>query len=104
MVVLPVLGSVRAFPASVRDVDHDAVGPGPLHLEIGVTGANFGIRPGLSRGFGRQPFSMDLFQSGASITEVVDCEAEMMDASEIGPMRAHVRRPLILVVEHREMD
>src|ERR1700722_18480899 len=28
----------------------------------------------------------------------------MMDAAEIWPMRAHVRRPLILVVEHREMD
>jgi len=28
----------------------------------------------------------------------------MMDAAEIGPMRAHVRRPLVLVVEHREMD
>ena len=34
---------MRAFPAGVRNVDHDAVWPGPLHLEIGVTGANLGI-------------------------------------------------------------
>src|SRR5216684_8218713 len=32
----PVIASVRAFPAGVRDVDDDAIGAGPFHLEIRV--------------------------------------------------------------------
>src|SRR3954465_15752125 len=47
---------------------------------------------------------MCLFELVAGRVEILDLEAEMGDAAEIRPVRAHVERALILVVEDRQID
>src|SRR5207244_11684268 len=44
------------------------------------------------------------FELLAGLVEIVDLEAEMMDAGEVRAMRAHVRRFLVLGAEDRDID
>src|SRR5712691_8512588 len=87
--------SMRAFPAGVRDIDDDAVGPGPFLLEIDMNPIAHGGVAALLRG---KPLAVRALQLGASLVEIVHLEAEMVDAAEIGAVRAHVGRSLVLVV------
>src|SRR3954462_3607741 len=47
---------------------------------------------------------MRLFELVAGLIEILDREAEMVDAAEIRPVRTHVERALVLVVEDRQID
>src|SRR5579863_9222435 len=51
-----------------------------------------------------QPPAMRPFERLAGRIEIVDLEAEMVDAAEIGAVCAHVRRPLVFVVQDGDMD
>src|SRR6266542_2409347 len=82
----PFRRSVRAFPAGVRNVDDDAVGAGPFHLEIGVAAGRHCRIDMVLRG---QPLAVRAFERLASLVEIVDLEAEMMDAGEVRAVRAH---------------
>src|SRR5205814_1455785 len=75
--------SVRAFPAGMRDVDDDTIRSGPLHLEIRMhTVSHSGIAAVL-RG---EPLRMRRLQLVASLIEIVDLKAEMMDTVEVRPV------------------
>src|SRR5438105_9223827 len=51
-----------------------------------------------------QPLAARAFELLASLVEIVDLEAEMMDAGEVRAVRAHIRRFLVLGVEDRDID
>src|SRR6266851_4580745 len=93
--------SVRAFPAGVRDVDDDAVGSGPFHLEIGMAAGRHRRVDVVLRG---QALAIRRFELLAGRVEVVDLEAEMVDAREVRTMRPHVGRLLPLGVQDRDVD
>src|SRR5712691_7864525 len=57
-------GSMRAFPAGVRDIDDDAVGAGPFLLEIDMNLIAHGGVAALLRG---QPLAVRALQLGAKI-------------------------------------
>jgi hypothetical protein len=85
----------------MRDVDDDAIRPGPLHLEIGMhTVAHRGI----AAVFRRQPLGVRVFELLAGLVEIIDLEAEMMDPVEVGPMRADIHILFGLVSEDSDMD
>src|SRR5207302_7552551 len=85
----------------MRDVDDDAVGSRPFHLEIGVAAGRHRRIDMILRG---QPLRFGVFQLFASLVEIVDLEAEMVDAVEIWSMRADIGRRVGLVVEDRDID
>src|SRR5436190_10598292 len=85
----------------MRDVDDDAVGSGPFHLEIGVAAR---CHRGIDMVLRGQPLRVGVFQSLAGLVEIVDLEAEMMDAVEIRSMCADIGRCVGLVVEDRDID
>src|SRR5690348_1087888 len=92
---------VRAFPAGMRDVDDDPIGAGPFHLEIGLAaGRHCRIDMVLSG----QPLRFCVFEFLAGLVEIIDLEAEMMDAVEVRPMRADIGRCLGLIIEDRDVD
>src|SRR5216683_4005606 len=93
--------SVSAFPASVRDVDDDAVGASPFLLEIGVAA---GPHHRVDVVLGGQPLAARAFDLLAGRVEVVDLEAEMVNAGEVWSVRAHVGRLLALSGEDRNVD
>src|SRR6266540_2681442 len=93
--------SVRAFPAGMRDVDDDAVRAGPFHLEIGMNPVSHRRIAAVLR---FQPLAVRRFQLLAGVVEVVDLEAEMVDAAEIGALLPHVVRTLVLMVQQRDVD
>src|SRR5947207_3308342 len=72
--------SVGAFPAGVRDVDDDAVGAGPFHLEIGVAAGRH--RP-VDMVLCGKPLAVCALELLTGRVEIVDLEAEMMDAGEM---------------------
>src|SRR6266851_3479046 len=80
-------GSVRTFPAGVRDIDDDTVGAGPFLLETDMNPIAHGGVAALLCG---QPLAVRALQLGAGLVEIIDLEAKMMDAAEIGAVRAHV--------------
>src|SRR6266851_444713 len=85
----------------MRDIDHDAVRAGPFHLEIGVAA---GCHCRIDMVLCGQPLAVRAFELLASLVEIVDLEAEMMDAGEVRAVRAHVGRFLVLGVEDRDVD
>src|SRR5207253_6714149 len=93
--------SVGAFPAGMRDVDDDAVRSGPFHLEIGMAA---GRHRRIDMVFPGQPLGLGVLQLLAGLVEIVDLEAEMMDAVEIRPVRPDIGRFLGLVVQDRDVD
>jgi len=66
-------GSVRAFPAGVRDVDDDAVGAGPISARIGMAA---GPHHRVDVVLGGQPLAARGFDVLAGLVEVVDLKAE----------------------------
>ena len=71
----------------MRDVDDDPVGAGPFHLKIAVAaGRHFHIEAVL-RG---QLLTLGPLQPFRRLVEILDLEAEMMDAAEIGAVGADI--------------
>src|SRR5579875_233352 len=89
----------RPFPAGVGDVDDDAVGAGPFHLEIArASHRHVGLVPaGELRCLGA-------FEPGDGLVEILDLEADMMDAAEIGAVGADIGVLFGLPIEDREID
>src|SRR5437763_1586909 len=76
--------SVRPLPAGMRNIDDDTVRAGPFHLEIGVAAGRHRRIAVVFRG---QPLGLRVFQLLAGLIEIVDLEAEMVNAVEIRPVR-----------------
>src|SRR5579862_3602925 len=85
----------------MRDVDDDAVGAGPFHLEIGMAA---GRHRRIDMVLGGQPPAMRALELLARLVEIVDLEPEMVNTREMRAVRAHVGRFLALGVEDRHVD
>jgi hypothetical protein len=85
----------------VRDVDDDAIGAGPFHLEIAV-GAGRHLHVEIV--FRGQLPAIGFFELVGGGVEVFDLKAEMVDPVEIRPVRADIGVLFGLVVQDREID
>src|SRR3984893_246896 len=89
------------FPAGVRNVDHHTVGAGPFHLKFAVASASyFHIEPL----FFLEALPLGALQLRGGLIEVLDLEAEMMDAAVVRPIGADIGTFLRLPVQDRQVD
>src|SRR5262249_44881646 len=95
------LGVRERLPAGVRDVEDDLVGAGPLHLEVAVAAGSHGDVETVPQG---QPLGPDGLQLLTRIVEVVDLEAEMVDAVVVGPVGSDVGVLFRLPVQDGQVD
>src|SRR5262249_59177910 len=80
--------SISPVPPRVRDVDDDVVRARPLHLEIAVPrGLHLRVE---AAALLREPPRLRRLEPARGLAEILDLEAEVVDAVVVGPVGAHV--------------